>query len=151
MEFFIIKEQTENLYKMGLSYYIKVGSIESFEYLHVDGVVRDSAKYKGSLSGWFSSKENAKLAIEKYHELQAKKNESACAEIEDLSEDNIVGNQYKHLKIDTVAWSKANHTKEQQKAICQFMINKYTMRDKGQDKDDLTKVDFYNNWMKELI
>ena len=68
-----------------------------------------------------------------------------------MSKDNIVGTQYQHLKIDTVAWSKANHTKEQQKAICQFMINKYTMREKGQDIDDLIKADFYNGWLKELV
>ena len=65
--------------------------------------------------------------------------------------ENIVGDSYKHLKIDTVAWSKANHTTEQQKAICQFMINKYTMRNKGQDRDDIKKARFYLDWLEDLI
>jgi len=65
--------------------------------------------------------------------------------------ENIVGDSYKHLKIDTVAWSKANHTTEQQKAICQFMINKYTMRQKNQDKDDIKKARFYLDWLEDLI
>lgn len=67
------------------------------------------------------------------------------------TESNIVGDSYKHLKIDTVAWSKANHTTEQQKAICQFMINKYTMRQKNQDKDDIKKARFYLDWLEDLI
>lgn len=65
--------------------------------------------------------------------------------------ENVVGDSYKHLKIDTVEWSKANHTKEQQKAICQFMINKYTMRQKNQDKDDIKKARFYLDWLEETI
>jgi hypothetical protein len=64
--------------------------------------------------------------------------------------DNIVGEQYSHLKIDTVEWSKANHTKEQQKAICQFNIAKYMMRNKGQDRDDIIKIRFYTDWLNEL-
>lgn len=72
--------------------------------------------------------------------------EAAINEVE-----NIVGDSYKHLKIDTVAWSKANHTTEQQKAICQFMINKYTMRKKGQDQDDIKKARFYLDWLGELV
>lgn len=66
-------------------------------------------------------------------------------------EDFVVGNQYKHLTIDTVEWSKANHTIEQQKAICQFMINKYSMRNKGQFKDDIVKIRFYTDWLNLLI
>ena len=59
--------------------------------------------------------------------------------------------QYRHLKIDTVEWSKANHTPEQQKAICQFMINKYSMRNKNQDKDDCDKIEFFNNWLRDIV
>lgn len=65
--------------------------------------------------------------------------------------DNIVGDQYKHLKIDTVAWSKANHSIEQQKAICQFMINKYSMRKKNQDEQDIIKLRFYTEWLSTLF
>lgn len=64
---------------------------------------------------------------------------------------NIVGDQYKHLKIDTVEWSKANHSLDQQKAITQFMINKYLMRNKNQDKDDLIKIKYYLNWLEDII
>ena len=64
--------------------------------------------------------------------------------------ENKIDSQYRHLNIDTVAWSKANHSAEQQKAICQFMINKYSMREKGQDVDDCSKIDFYNNWLKDI-
>jgi hypothetical protein len=63
----------------------------------------------------------------------------------------IVGTQYKHLKCDTVEWSKQNHTLEQQKAICQFMLNKYSMREKGQDIDDIVKIKFYVNWLEDIV
>ena len=63
----------------------------------------------------------------------------------------IVGDQYEHLKCDTVEWSKQNHTLEQQKAICQFMINKYITRNKGQDEDDIVKARFYLKWLEEII
>lgn len=72
-------------------------------------------------------------------------------DIEKALNENVVGDSYKHLKIVTVEWSKANHTKEQQKAICQFMINKYTMRQKNQDKDDIKKARFYLDWLEETI
>lgn len=72
-------------------------------------------------------------------------------DVEKALNENIVGDSYKHLKIDTVEWSKANHSKEQQKAICQFMINKYTMRQKNQDKDDIKKARFYLDWLEETI
>ena len=63
----------------------------------------------------------------------------------------VVGTQYAHLKCDTVEWSKQNHTLEQQKAICQFMINKYSMRDKGQDAEDIVKIKFYVDWLEEIV
>ena len=64
--------------------------------------------------------------------------------------DNIIGTQYSHLKCDTVEWSKQNHTAKQQKAICQFMLNKYSMRNKGQDKDDIIKIRYYTNWLEDI-
>jgi len=66
-------------------------------------------------------------------------------------ENNIVGDSYKHLKCDTVEWSKQNHTPEQQKAICQFMINKYSMRNKDQDQDDIIKIKYYTEWLEEIV
>lgn len=72
-------------------------------------------------------------------------------DVEKALNENVVGDSYRHLKIDTVEWSKANHSKEQQKAICQFMINKYTMRQKNQDKDDIKKARFYLDWLEETI
>ena len=69
----------------------------------------------------------------------------------DKEENNIVGDAYKHLVIDTVARSKANHTLEQQKAICQFMIDKYTNREKNQNVDDITKIRFYADWLEEIV
>ena len=68
----------------------------------------------------------------------------------DFESDFVVGTSYKHLQIDTVARSKMIHTKEQQKAICQFMIDKYLHRDKGQDRDDIIKIKFYTEWLMEL-
>lgn len=64
---------------------------------------------------------------------------------------NIVGDQYNHLTIDTVARSKANDTDKEQMAICRFMIDKYTNRRKGQDEDDIVKIRFYTDWMEEII
>ncbi len=66
-------------------------------------------------------------------------------------EKNIVGTSYNHLAIDTVARSKANHTPEQQKAICQFMIDKYSHREKNQDADDIVKMRFYTDWLEEIV
>ena len=62
-----------------------------------------------------------------------------------------ISSQYKHMKIDTIARSKANHTLEQQKAICQFMIDKYVNRVKGQDKQDIAKARDYLDWLEELV
>lgn len=68
-----------------------------------------------------------------------------------FASDNIVGDSYKHMSIDTVARSKANHTKEQQTAICQFNIDKYSNREKGQNQDDIVKIRFYTDWLEELL
>ena len=70
---------------------------------------------------------------------------------EAVEDKHIVGTQYKHLAIDTVARSKANDTPEQQKAICRFMIDKYVNREKGQDLDDIVKIRFYTDWMEEIV
>lgn len=58
--------------------------------------------------------------------------------------------QYSSLAIDTVELAKANLTTEQQIGICKFQIWKYSMRSKGQDIEDSGKIEFYNNWLKEL-
>ena len=59
--------------------------------------------------------------------------------------------QYSKMGIDTIQRSKANHTIEQQKAICQFMIDKYINRDKGQDTQDIAKARDYIDWLESLI
>ena len=63
----------------------------------------------------------------------------------------VIDSQYRHLAIDTVQRSKANHTLEQQKAICQFMIDKYINREKGQDRDDVSKARYYLDWLEEIV
>jgi hypothetical protein len=93
---------------------------------------------------------DGKLSATQYHpdEVAFKNKPEDFTITED--ESFIVGTQYKHLKCDTVEWSKQNHTLEQQKAICQFMLNKYSMREKGQDVDDIVKIKFYVNWLEEI-
>lgn len=106
-------------------------------------------------SGYFETKKDAKKAIKKYYELNKNKEEntlqvSSVYDEPAITLEHVVGVQYRHLKIDTVKWSKANHTAEQQKAICQFMINKYSMRDKNQDEDDIIKIRYYIDWLETL-
>lgn len=56
---------------------------------------------------------------------------------------------YKKQKIDTVARFKANHNLQDQIAVCEFMIDKYNTRDKGQSLDDIKKIRYYANWKEE--
>jgi hypothetical protein len=50
------------------------------------------------------------------------------------------------IGIDTFARAEANLTKEEILAICKFNIDKYTWRQKGQDKEDFKKIIDYANW-----
>ena len=50
------------------------------------------------------------------------------------------------IGIDTFARAEANLTKEEILAICKFNIDKYTWRQKDQDKDDFKKIIDYANW-----
>jgi hypothetical protein len=50
------------------------------------------------------------------------------------------------IGIDTFERSEANLTKDQIIAICKFNIDKYTWRQKGQDKEDFKKIIDYANW-----
>jgi hypothetical protein len=50
------------------------------------------------------------------------------------------------IGIDTFARAEANLIKDQILAICKFNIDKYTWRQKGQDKEDFQKIIDYANW-----
>jgi len=50
------------------------------------------------------------------------------------------------IGIDTFARAESNLTKEEILAICKFNIDKYTWRQKGQDKEDFQKIIDYANW-----
>lgn len=58
--------------------------------------------------------------------------------------------QYKK-GIDTFQRAESNLTKEEIIAICKFNIDKYTWRDKNQDKEDFIKIiDYANFALKQL-
>jgi len=50
------------------------------------------------------------------------------------------------IGIDTFERAEANLSKDEILAICKFNIDKYTWRQKGQDKEDFKKIIDYANW-----
>jgi len=55
------------------------------------------------------------------------------------------------IGIDTVERAKANLTTQEIIAVCKFQIDKYCWRKKGQDLEDVDKIIFYADLMKETI
>lgn len=55
----------------------------------------------------------------------------------------MIDKHYKELGIDTIQLWRANHTDSSMLDVCDFMISKYVMRNKGCDYEDYLKIQAY--------
>ena len=52
---------------------------------------------------------------------------------------------------DSFAWAEERFSKEQLTAIAEFNIHKYLTRNKGQDLQDLLKIEVYSHWIGDIL
>lgn len=75
---------------------------------------------------------------------------SSCGSRIVAKDSDSIKEHYTEQGIDTFKRCKANLSKEEQKAICKFNIDKYLWREKEQNLSDIKKIRDYLNWLEEL-